>query len=70
MRRRNPAVNKDELFEPEAHFSKKIPISGEIVCWSVKRAFLSQGYLLDRSSDSVIMTGTKDSQCPRERNAS
>lgn len=55
-------LNKDELFEPATPFSKTVPLSGDTVCWSVKRAFLSQGYLLDRSSDSVIMTGTKDTQ--------
>jgi hypothetical protein len=36
--------------------------AGDAVCWNVKRAFLTQGYILDRSSDSVVMVGTKDSQ--------
>lgn len=57
----NP-VYKDEKFADNTPFSKRLNGSGEVVCWSVKRAFLTQGYQLDRSSDPVIVTGTKDVQ--------
>src|SRR5260221_2241142 len=59
---------RNETFKADTPFSKKIQGSGDAVCFSVKRAFLSQGYMLDRSSDSVIMTGTKDSQVDDETN--
>jgi hypothetical protein len=32
------------------------------VCWSVKRALLSQGYMLDRANDAGVMTGSRDEQ--------
>lgn len=51
-----------EAFSPKTQFSKKVRGSGEVVCWSVKRAFLTQGYMLDRSADPVIVTGVKDLQ--------
>jgi hypothetical protein len=50
------------MFPAQTQFSKKVAGEGEVVCWSVKRAFLTQGYMLDRSSDPVIVTGTKDIQ--------
>jgi hypothetical protein len=53
---------QNEAFSPKTQFSKKVPGSGEVVCWSVKRAFLTQGYMLDRSADPVIVTGSKDVQ--------
>lgn len=43
-------------------FSKTMQGGGDTVCWNVKRAFFDQGYMLDRSSDSAVMTGTKDTQ--------
>jgi hypothetical protein len=49
-------------FRADTPFSKTIKAPGDAVCWSVKRAFLTQGYLLDRTSDSVILIGAKDSQ--------
>ena len=55
-------IYSDEKFTAETPFSKKLRGSGEAVCWSVKRAFLTQGYMLERSSDPVIVTGTKDVQ--------
>jgi hypothetical protein len=45
-----------------APFSRTFTGSGEIICWSVKRALLSQGYMLDRPNDSVVLTGTRDFQ--------
>src|SRR5712671_5314832 len=61
-------VYRDETFAAETPFSKKVKGSGEVVCWSVKRAFLTQGYMLDRSSDAVIVTGTKDVQSDDKTN--
>jgi Uncharacterized protein conserved in bacteria (DUF2242) len=49
-------------FSAAAPFSKTISGSGDAVCWSVKRALLSQGYMLDRPAESGILTGTMDSQ--------
>jgi hypothetical protein len=53
-------------FVKSAPFSKTIPGSGDAVCWSVKRALLGQGYMLERSSESGVLTGTRDSQ-PEEK---
>jgi hypothetical protein len=49
-------------FYASAPFSKTIDGSGDVVCWSVKRAILSQGYMLDRSSEPGVLTGTRDYQ--------
>lgn len=59
---------RQEAFTPDTPFSEKLPGRGESVCWSVKRAFLTQGYMLDRGSDTLIMTGTKDYQPDEETN--
>jgi len=63
----NP-IYRDEKFSDNTPFSKRVKGSGEVVCWSVKRAFLTQGYLLERSSDPVIVTGTKDVQSDEDTN--
>jgi hypothetical protein len=52
----------DQALPTNTQFSRTVAGSGEAVCWDVKRAFLSQGYMLDRTSDSLIMIGTKDEQ--------
>jgi hypothetical protein len=49
-------------FSADAPYSKKLVGSSDSVCWSVKRALLSQGYLLDRSSEPGVLTGTRDYQ--------
>lgn len=49
-------------FTGTAPFSKTVVGSGDAVCWSVKRALLGQGYMLDRPSDSGVLTGTRDYQ--------
>ena len=49
-------------FVRSAPFSKTVPGSGDSVCWSVKRALLGQGYMLERSSEAGVLTGTRDSQ--------
>jgi hypothetical protein len=53
-------------FVGSAPFSKTITGSGDAVCWSVKRALLGQGYMLERSTESGVLTGTRDSQ-PEEK---
>jgi uncharacterized protein DUF2242 len=53
-------------FSAAAPFSKTISGSGETVCWSVKRALLSQGYMLERPAEPGVLTGTRDYQ-PSEK---
>ncbi len=55
-------------FVTSAPFSKTIPGSGDTVCWSVKRALLGQGYMLERSSESGVLTGTRDAQPEKKVN--
>jgi Uncharacterized protein conserved in bacteria (DUF2242) len=54
----------------QAPFSKTFRGSGDAVCWSVKRALLSQGYMLDRSTESGVLTGTRDFQPDPKLNVS
>ena len=49
-------------FTADAPFSRTFSGSGDTVCWSVKRALLSQGYMLDRPDDAGVMTGSRDEQ--------
>ena len=49
-------------FSPSAPYSRTFAGSGDAVCWSVKRALLSQGYMLDRPSDAGVVTGSRDAQ--------
>jgi hypothetical protein len=49
-------------FAANAPFSRTFSGSGDTVCWSVKRALLSQGYMLDRPNDAGVMTGSRDEQ--------
>jgi hypothetical protein len=51
-----------ESISPTAPFSRTFTGPADAVCWSVKRALLSQGYMLDRVGDSGVMTGTRDFQ--------
>jgi hypothetical protein len=46
----------------KAPFSETYSGSADTVCWSVKRALLSQGYMLDRTADSGVLTGTREFQ--------
>jgi hypothetical protein len=55
-------------FVSSAPFSKTISGSGDAVCWSVKRALLGQGYMLERSSEPGVLTGTRDFQPEAKRN--
>jgi hypothetical protein len=49
-------------FTADAPFSRTFSGSGDTVCWSVKRALLSQGYMLDRPNDAGVLTGSRDEQ--------
>jgi Uncharacterized protein conserved in bacteria (DUF2242) len=49
-------------FTASAPFSHTYTGSGDAVCWSVKRALLSQGYMLDRPNDAGVLTGLRDEQ--------
>ena len=62
-----PGIVREESFQANTLFNKRIQGSGEVVCWSVKRAFLNQGYMLDRSTDTVFV-GTKEFQPDEETN--
>jgi hypothetical protein len=54
----------------QAPFSRTFQGSGDSVCWGVKRALLSQGYMLDRPNDSGVLTGTRDFQPDPKLNVS
>jgi hypothetical protein len=51
-----------QQFTADAPFSRNFTGSGDEVCWSVKRALLSQGYMLDRPNDGGVLTGSRDEQ--------
>jgi hypothetical protein len=55
-------------FTGSAPFSKTITGSGDAVCWSVKRALLGQGYMLERSGEPGVLTGTRDYQPDKKVN--
>lgn len=62
-------VHRKEAFDQGTPFSAKIQRSSKVVCWSVKRAFLTQGYMLDRSTaESATLTGVKEFQTDDETN--
>ncbi|HEY6823021.1 MAG TPA: DUF2242 domain-containing protein [Steroidobacteraceae bacterium] len=54
----------------QAPFSRTFEGAGDAVCWSVKRALLSQGYMLDRPGESGVLTGTRDFQPDPKLNVS
>jgi hypothetical protein len=54
----------------QAPFSRTFQGSGDTVCWSVKRALLSQGYMLDRPNESGVLQGTRDFQPDPKLNVS
>jgi hypothetical protein len=53
-------------FTGAAPFSRSIAGPGDSVCWSVKRALLSQGYMLERSTEPGVLTGSRDYQ-PKDK---
>ena len=58
------AVQRKESFQPAGTpYSARIAQPSKIACWSVKRAFLAQGYMLDRATaDAPTLTGVKEFQ--------
>jgi len=56
------AYYREEGFKPGTPYSRRVAGPGKLVCWSVKEAFLSQGYMLRDAMDTAIMVGTKDYQ--------
>ena len=61
-------VYRKEAFQTDTPFSARIAGRSKAVCWSVKRALLSQGYMLDNSADSVTLTGVKEFQTDSDTN--
>ena len=59
-----------ESISTHAPFSRTFQGAGDAVCWSVKRALLSQGYMLDRPGESGVLTGTRDFQPDPKLNVS
>ena len=57
-------------FTVDAPFSRTFSGAGDAVCWSVKRALLSQGYMLDRPNDAGVLTGSRDDQPQPKLNVS
>jgi len=51
-----------QQFTAAAPYSKTFNGSGDAVCWSVKRALLSQGYMLDHANEGGVLTGSRDEQ--------
>jgi len=49
-------------FSTAAPFSRTFTGSGDVVCWSVKRALLSQGYMLDHPGEAGVLTGSREAQ--------
>ena len=66
---RKPEIAESSI-SAQAPFSRTFQGSGDTVCWSVKRALLSQGYMLDRPNDSGVLTGTRDFQPDPKLNVS
>jgi hypothetical protein len=60
----------NDSFNVNAPYSRVLSGSGDSVCWSVKRTMLSQGYMLERSNESAIVTGTRDFQPKPKLNVS
>jgi hypothetical protein len=55
--------HRKETFNSTTPFSAKVNAPSKVVCWSVKRAFLAQGYMLDRSTaEAATLTGIKEFQ--------
>jgi hypothetical protein len=62
-------IQRKEAFTTATPFSTTIELPSKVVCWSVKRAFLAQGYMLDRATaESATLTGVKEFQSDDETN--
>jgi hypothetical protein len=66
---RKADIARDSI-SASAPFSRTFAGAADDVCWSVKRALLSQGYMLDRAAESGVMTGTRDFQPQPKLNVS
>lgn len=62
------AVHQKEMFNSVTPFSAKVNQPSKIACWSVKRAFLQQGYMLSSTAESATLTGVKEFQSDDETN--
>ena len=61
--------HRKETFNSTTPFSAKVNAPSKVVCWSVKRAFLAQGYMLDRSTaEAATLTGIKEFHADDETN--
>jgi hypothetical protein len=61
--------HRKETFNSTTPFSARVNAPSKVVCWSVKRAFLAQGYMLDRSTaEAATLTGIKEFQADDETN--
>ncbi len=61
-------VQHEETFQANTPFSARLPGNGDVVCWSVKKALLNEGYMLEHGGESVVLSGTKDFQTNAETN--
>jgi hypothetical protein len=61
-------MQREETFQPNTPFTARVPGDGDVVCWSVKRALLSQGYMLERGGESVVLLGSKEFQPDSDTN--
>jgi Uncharacterized protein conserved in bacteria (DUF2242) len=61
----NVKLYKNENFQSDASFSKTIPLASGVVCRNVKRALLSQGYVIEQTpatKDSPFLAASKNWQ--------
>lgn len=61
-------IQHEETFQPNTPFSARLAGNGDVVCWSVKKALLNEGYMLEHGGESVVLSGTKDFQPNAETN--
>jgi len=64
------AYKSETAFKSDTPFSARVQGRGDDVCWSVKRALLTQGYMLDRGGEGLILAGTKETQPDDDTNVS
>ena len=57
---------RTETFEESTAYNKQLAFPSSLACRAVKQALLSQGYMIDRSSESIILVGSKNWQVEDE----
>jgi hypothetical protein len=63
------AQPRESFRAADTPYSARIRQPSKVACWSVKRAFLAQGYMLDRATaDAPTLTGVKEFQTDDETN--